>query len=183
MVNPHYFIDKFKATFGKVQFVVEKLGSGFAFILFLKLVVEIISAFVRGFEIHKFTKKTTSLGRVIVSAVFNVFYLTAITKVFSDEIDELYGDKESLIHDKKENRFKKNKKPPKDPPPPELTERTYAIPREYIHPKGITMETGLPSYMEMKEMERKGKIYPQIPTPLIPARNPQNQRKVIIVGI
>ena len=191
MISSNYFEDKFKATFGIIQFWVEKLGSAFAFVLFLKLVVEIISAFVRGFEIHKFTKRSTNIGKVIFSAVFNVFYLTAITKVFSEEMEGKYagyGEMEELVANedraqlrrekekkkedkrrlKQEKKDRKNRKPPPNNPPA-IPEKTYDIPKEFIHPRGITMETAMPSYMEMEERIKREKqiekLYPPLPPP------------------
>jgi hypothetical protein len=105
MISPDFFEMNFKKTFGTIEYWMQKCGSLFAFILFAKFLMEIVCTIIRAFEIQKISKRSANFARIIVSAIFNVFYLTALTTVFQETIQE-----EKELYDNKQGAFEKKPK-------------------------------------------------------------------------
>ena len=64
MISPNYFENEFVQTFGTDGHWLEKCGTWFAIVLFVKLIIDIVVNLMRTAEIHRITGKSVSLGKV-----------------------------------------------------------------------------------------------------------------------
>jgi hypothetical protein len=92
MLSPDFFKDAFIETFGQIDFWIQQCGSYFAFFLLLKFVIEIGCTICRAFEIKHLSKGGVHFGMAVFSAIFNIFYITAVTNMFKDELEDHYDN-------------------------------------------------------------------------------------------
>ena len=83
MISPKYFENKFVQRFGTVGYWLEKGGIWFAFFLFKKLIIDNIVLVMRTLEKHRITGRSVSLGKVLLSATYNLFMVSILNSVFS----------------------------------------------------------------------------------------------------
>ena len=81
-MSPEYFTDGFKETFGNITDFLEKLGKYFALFLFIELLIGVIITVLKALQVHKLTGKTVGFSKVLLTATFNLFFLSVITSSF-----------------------------------------------------------------------------------------------------
>ena len=88
------FTDGFKQTFRKITFYLENLGIYFALFLLIKLLINVIIVVVKAFQVQKLTGKTVRFSIVLLTATYNLFFLSVLTSIFritdNKETDPLY---------------------------------------------------------------------------------------------
>ncbi len=101
MLSPDYFKNQFIETFGTICYYLQQAGLHFAVVLLIKFIIDCVTVTIRTCEINKLSKNTTNVGKVFLSAVFNVFYVTALTNMFraKTEQDEKAEQKRKEIFD------------------------------------------------------------------------------------
>ncbi len=77
-------------------------GAWFAAIMFLKFLIDAVTAMIRACEINTLSRNSMNIGKVFLSAVFNVFYVTAIANVFRPQNDEDEKQEKSIQKRKEE---------------------------------------------------------------------------------
>ena len=82
-ISSNYFYDQFIDEFGVVGYWLERLGVWFAVFLFLKLVIDTIITIIKALEIHKLTGASVNFGKLLLSATYNLFFLSIFTSVFT----------------------------------------------------------------------------------------------------
>ena len=87
-ISPEFFKNQFIQTFGYIAFHLQLAGSYFAAFLLFKFLLEIVMSILRAFEIHILAGRTVSFARLVGAAMFNVFYVTALTSIFARRGDE-----------------------------------------------------------------------------------------------
>ena len=99
-MSPEYFTDGFKQTFGNITYYLEKLGIYFALFLFIKLLIDVIIVVVKAFQVHKLTGKTVGFSKVLLTATYNLFFLSVITSILgitdNKETNPLYETSNAL---------------------------------------------------------------------------------------
>ena len=96
-ISPDFFKNQFIANFGYIAFYLQLAGTYFAAFLLVKFLLEIVMSIIRAFEIHVLAGRTVSFARLVAAAMFNVFYVTALTNIFARRANE--GDEHRNIPD------------------------------------------------------------------------------------
>ena len=74
MISPEYLKNTFIEEFGRLDWIIRKVGAYFgAFILF-KVLIDIFVIVYRAFQIHQITGGAISFGKVFLAATYNLFY-------------------------------------------------------------------------------------------------------------
>ncbi len=130
LISPNFFEFNFKKHFGFLTYWIERLGIYFAAFLLIKFVIQIIVTILRALEIHRITGASVSFGKIILSATYQLLFLSILTNLFKSENDldtenepgtyhKLYPD---LMHHEQITNDQKNGKGPSAPsgplPPP-----------------------------------------------------------------
>ena len=58
------------------------MGIYFALFLFIKLLIDVIIVVVKAFQVHKLTGKTVGFSKELLTATYNLFFLSVITSIF-----------------------------------------------------------------------------------------------------
>ena len=77
MISKGYFETQFKKAFGEICYYMEKAGSIFAFLLFLKFLLDMICGILRSFEIYTLSGKTFRIATSLAVGMLNLGYLAA----------------------------------------------------------------------------------------------------------
>ena len=92
MISPDFFKSEFIRVFGWIPYVIEKCGIYFAAFLFCKFIIDIVVMVIRAIEIHKMVGRTVSFARIITAALYNIFFLSILTSIYSDDKDKTKGN-------------------------------------------------------------------------------------------
>ena len=84
-ISPNFFRNKYVKMFGHVQYILERCGIYFAAFLFIKLIIDIISAIYSSMQLHKITEGSVGLLKVIVSATFGIIFASILTSIFNPD--------------------------------------------------------------------------------------------------
>ena len=83
MISPGYIESKFRQTFGTIGYWLEKCGIWFAVFLFIKLIIDVTVTIVRAFEIHRLTGASVGIGKILLSATYNLFMVSIFHSMFN----------------------------------------------------------------------------------------------------
>ena len=83
MISPGYFKNQFLETFGSIYYVLELCGAYFGAFLFIKFVIDITVLVFRYFELRHLTGNTPSSLKTLLSALYNLFFTSVLTSVFT----------------------------------------------------------------------------------------------------
>ena len=81
-MSTEFFTDGFKQTFGKINSHFENLGIYLALFVFIKLLIDVIIVVVKALQVHKITGKTVGFLKILLTATYNLFFLSVITSIF-----------------------------------------------------------------------------------------------------
>ena len=82
MISPGYFKDRFIDTFGPVAYVLEHCGIYFSVCLFFKLTIDVVVVVIRHLETTKMTGASLRLGNTLLSASYNIFFLSVLFSMY-----------------------------------------------------------------------------------------------------
>ena len=72
-LTPSFFVDKFKETFGLLEYYIQGLGNFFACFLLVKFIIDNVVNVLRGLEIRKLSSATFGIVRTMLGATFLLF--------------------------------------------------------------------------------------------------------------
>ena len=108
MISPGYFKEQFISTFGIIEYWFSKLGQWFGGFLLIKFLVNVIVITFRSFELHRVTGASWGIGKILLSATYNLFTLSMISTLnqipqhnpmtSSTPPDKNYNEHETLEH-------------------------------------------------------------------------------------
>jgi hypothetical protein len=99
LMSPNFFLNGFVSTFGKVTYYLEKLGIYFAMFLLIKFLIDTVVVILRSLEIYHLTGRTMGFGRILLSATYNLLFLSIVTSMFDNHQD----NKNNNFDDKNNN--------------------------------------------------------------------------------
>ncbi len=118
LISPNFLYDRFTTEFGTLAYYLERAAVWFAAFLLVKFILEILTGIVRGFEIATLTRNTMSFGRVVLSSIFQIFYITALTNLFkkpdstddSDDSDNGHSQSKSRRHFENQRHYQQTQR-------------------------------------------------------------------------
>ena len=107
-ISPGYFKEQFISTFGIIEYWFSKLGQWFGGFLLIKFLVNVIVITFRSFELHRITGASWGIGKILLSATYNLFTVSMISTLnqipqqdpmtSSTPPDKNYNEHETLEH-------------------------------------------------------------------------------------
>ena len=83
MFSPNYFGKELVEIFGAIGYSLGKSGIWFAILPFIKLIIDIVVVVMRTLEIHQIPGKSVNLGKVLLSATYNLLMISILNSVYS----------------------------------------------------------------------------------------------------
>ena len=81
MISRGYFKEQFISTFGIIEYWFSKLGLWFGGFLLIKFLVNVIIITFSSFELHRVTGASWSIGKILLSATYNLFTVSMISTI------------------------------------------------------------------------------------------------------